>query len=121
MTVMIRNVRVLLLTGAATAALLSAACSGERTSAATLPQPAPVTIQVAEVRSQSVDRFLRVTGSLAADEQADVAAETGGRVIATPVERGTRVSAGTVLIRLSGEEANASLREAEANAAQIEA
>jgi RND family efflux transporter MFP subunit len=118
---MIRNVRELLLTGAATAALLSAACSGERTSAAALPEPTPVTIQVAEVRSQSVDRFLRVTGSLAADEQADVAAETGGRVIGTPVERGTRVAAGAVLIRISGTEADASLREADANAAQLEA
>ena len=118
---MIRNVRVLLLTGAATATLLSAACSGERTSAAALPEPAPVTIQVAEVRSQSIDRFLRVTGSLAADEQADVAAETGGRVIGTPVERGTRVAAGAVLIRLSPTEADASLREADANAAQLEA
>ena len=118
---MIRIVRVLLLTGAATAALLSAACGGERTSAAALPEPTPVTIQVAEVRSQSVDRFLRVTGSLAADEQADVAAETGGRVIDTPVERGTRVAAGAVLIRISGTEAEAALREANANAAQLQA
>lgn len=118
---MIRNVRVVLLTGAAMAALFSAACGGERTSAAVLPEPAPVTIQVAEVRSQSVDRFLRVTGSLAADEQADVAAEIGGRVIGTPVERGTRVTAGAVLIRISGTEADASLREADANAAQLEA
>jgi membrane fusion protein, multidrug efflux system len=118
---MIRYVRVLLLTGAAAAALFSAACSGERTSAAALPEPAPVTIQVAEVRSQSIDRFLRVTGSLAADEQADVAAETGGRVIGTPVERGTRVAAGAVLIRISATEADASLREANANAAQLEA
>jgi membrane fusion protein (multidrug efflux system) len=118
---MIRHVRVSLLTGAALAALLSAACSGERTSAAALPEPAPVAIHVANVESQSIDRFLRVTGSLAADEQADVAAETGGRVIGTPVERGTRVTAGAVLIRISGTEADASLREADANAAQLEA
>ena len=78
-------------------------------------------IQVAQVQSQSIDRFLRVTGSLAADEQADVAAETGGRVIGTPVERGTRVTAGAVLIRISATEADASLREADANAAQLEA
>ncbi len=118
---MIRHVRVSLLTGAALAALLSAACSGTRTSAAALPEPAPVGIQVATVESRPIDRFLRVTGSLAADEQADVAAETGGRVIATPVERGTRVTAGAVLIRISGTEADASLREAAANAAQLEA
>ena len=115
------HVRGLLLTGVATAALLSAACSGERTSAAALAAPAPVAIRVATVESQPIDRFLRVTGSLAADEQADVAAETGGRVIGTPVERGTRVTTGAVLIRISGTEADASLREAEANAAQLEA
>ena len=119
---MTRHVRVSLLSGAAlAAALLSAACSGERTSAAALPEPAPVAVHVAKVETQSIDRFLRVTGSLAADEQADVAAETGGRVIGTPVERGTRVAAGAALIRISGTEADASLREAVANAAQLEA
>src|SRR5258706_10319633 len=118
---MIRHVRVSLLTGAALAALLSAACSGERTSAAALPEPAPVAIHVANVESQSIDRFLRVTGSPAADEQADVAAETGGRVIGTPVERGTRVTAGPALIRISGPEADASPRAADANAAQLQA
>jgi RND family efflux transporter MFP subunit len=118
---MIRNVRVSLLTGAALAALLSAACSGERTSAAAPAEPAPVAVHVARVQSEKIDRFLRVTGTLAADEQADVAAETGGRVIGTPVERGTRVTAGAVLIRISATEADASLREANANAAQLEA
>jgi RND family efflux transporter MFP subunit len=118
---MIRNVRAFLLTGAALAALTSAACSGEPTSAATPPEAAPLSIQIAQVKSEAIDRFLRVTGSLAADEQADVAAETGGRVIGTPVERGTRVTAGAVLIRISATEADASLREADANAAQLEA
>lgn len=118
---MIRNVRPVLFTGAALAALLAAGCSGDTTSAAAPAEPAPVTIRVAQVQSRNIDRFLRVTGSLAADEQADVAAETGGRVIGTPVERGTRVSAGAVLIRISATEADASLREADANAAQLEA
>ncbi len=118
---MIRTVRASLFAGAALAALLSAACSSQRASAAAPPEPAPVAIRVAQVESRSIDRFLRVTGSLAADEQASVAAEIGGRVIGTPVERGTRVAAGTVLIRISGTEADASLREADANAAQLEA
>jgi membrane fusion protein, multidrug efflux system len=119
---MIGNVRATFFTGAAlAAALLSAACSGEPTVAAALPEVAPVAIHVAQVERQPIDRFLRVTGSLAADEQANVAAETGGRVIGTPVERGTRVAAGAVLIRISATEADASLREADANAAQLEA
>ena len=112
---------VLLATLVAAAGLSTAACSGERTSAQTLPAPAPISIHVATVQSQPIDRFIRVTGSLAADEHAEVAAETSGRVIATPVERGTQVSAGALLVRISATEADAQLREAEANAAQIEA
>lgn len=119
---MIRSFRRAILPGAVlAAALASAACSGTQTSAAAPPEPAPVAVRPAQVQGQTIDRFLRVTGSLAADEQADVAAETGGRVIGTPIERGTRVTAGTVLIRISAAEADASLREADANAAQLEA
>jgi RND family efflux transporter MFP subunit len=117
-----RSFVVRVLSGAAVVAVLSsAACGSARTSAAAPPEPAPVAVRAVEVQSQPIDRFLRVTGSLVADEQADVAAETAGRVIGTPVERGTHVSAGTVLIRVSATEADASLREAEANAAQLEA
>jgi membrane fusion protein (multidrug efflux system) len=103
------------------ASLISAGCSAERTSAAAPKEPAPVAIRVAAVQSQPIDRFLRVTGSISADERADVAAEIAGRIVSTPVERGTRVAAGTVLIRISATETEASLREAEANAAQLEA
>jgi RND family efflux transporter MFP subunit len=107
----------------AAAAVTTSSCGSERASAAgaAAAPPPPVSIKAAPVQSQPIDRFLRVTGSLAADEQAEVAAETGGRVIATPVERGTRVTTGAVLVRISGTEADASLREADANAAQIEA
>ena len=120
---MIRKVRlVLFLAAAGAAAVFSSACVGEAASAAAAPsQPAPIAVRTATVDSQSIDRFVRVTGSLAADEQADVAAETTGRVISTPVERGTHVDAGMPLARISATEADASLREAEANAAQIEA
>jgi multidrug efflux pump subunit AcrA (membrane-fusion protein) len=68
-----------------------------------------------------ITRFIRATGSLMAEDQADVAAEIAGRVIGTPVERGTAVSEGAVLIRVSPAEADAQSSEAEANAAQIEA
>jgi RND family efflux transporter MFP subunit len=70
---------------------------------------------------QPIARFIRATGTLMAEDQADVAAEIAGRVVATPVERGTAVAQGDVLIRLSPTEADAQASEAEANAAQIEA
>lgn len=85
------------------------------------PAPAPISISAVAVEARPVDRFIRVTGSLVADAQAEVSAESGGRVVATPIERGTRVEAGAVLVRVSPAEADAQLQEAEANAAQIEA
>jgi RND family efflux transporter MFP subunit len=66
-----------------------------------------------------IRRFLEVTGTLAAQEEAEVAAEVQGRVIATPVERGTRVREGDPLIRISSAEMEAQVAEADANAAQI--
>ena len=70
---------------------------------------------------QPITRFVRATGSLTAEDQADVAAETAGRVIATPVERGSEVAAGAELVRVSSTESDAQVKEAEANAAQLEA
>jgi membrane fusion protein (multidrug efflux system) len=71
--------------------------------------------------AQPLARFIRASGTLMAEEQADVAAETAGRVIATPIERGTPVSRGATLIRISSTETDAQVIEAEANAGQIEA
>jgi RND family efflux transporter MFP subunit len=106
----------------AVAALVAACGSGGTTSPQAAEAP-PAVVPVAPVAAveQSIARFVRATGSLTAEEQADVAAEVGGRIIATPVERGTPVNAGSELIRLSPIEAQAQAREAEANAAQIEA
>jgi membrane fusion protein (multidrug efflux system) len=80
-----------------------------------------VSVSPVAVTEQPIARFIRVTGTLTAEEQADVAAETSGRVVSTPVERGTPVGEGAELIRLSAVETEASVKEAEANAAQIEA
>jgi membrane fusion protein, multidrug efflux system len=111
--------------GAVLALTLAAASAGCSTAAETAPDPgkAPEPIEVAAVpvETRSIDRFLRVTGSLVADAQAEVSAETAGRVVETPVERGTRVAQGALLVRISPQETAAQLQEADANAAQIEA
>ncbi len=82
---------------------------------------AAVAVAPVAATEQPIARFIRVSGTLTAEEQADVAAETAGRVIAVPVERGTAVAQGAELVKLSPVETEASLKEAEANAAQIEA
>src|SRR5688572_13907894 len=102
------------------AGLASACGTATGESAAKTDQPAALSVSVAAATEQPITRFLKVTGTLAAQEEADVAAEIQGRVIATPVERGTRVAEGADLIRISPAEAQAQATEAEANAAQLE-
>jgi membrane fusion protein (multidrug efflux system) len=99
---------------------LASACGTAKGEPAKSDTPAAMTVSVAAATEQPITRFLKVTGTLAAEEQAEVAAEVQGRVIATPVERGTRVAVGADLIRVSPAEAQAQATEAEANAAQLE-
>src|SRR5882672_801934 len=106
----------------AAAPLASVACSSGDARGKDQPAAA-VAISVSAVAAveQPIARFIRATGTLMAEEQADVAAETAGRIVAAPVERGMPVSQGAELVRLSSTETDAQLKEAQANAAQIEA
>ena len=113
--------RTVLAAGLVASALTVSACSSSDATVSAEAKPEPVAITTATVEERAIDRFLRVTGSLAADEQAEVSAEITGRVVETPVERGSRVAQGTVLARVSATEASAQLDEAEANAGQIAA
>ncbi len=103
--------------------LVSAGCSAAdgKTTDAAPPARAPIAIAATAASEQPMTRFIRATGSLLAEEQADVAAEIAGRVVETPVERGTAVASGSVLVRLAPAEADAQAKEAEANAGQLEA
>jgi membrane fusion protein, multidrug efflux system len=115
--------RLLRVAAATLLAVLAGACGsgkGEAKTAATVNAPA-VTVKTAAAVSRPLSRFVAVTGTLTAEEQADVSAEVAGRVVATPVERGTLVSEGAELIRISDTEVRAQVQEAEANAAQIQA
>src|SRR3989454_3432704 len=104
-------------------AAVSVACSAAdgKTKDRDAGPPPAIAVAPAAAVERPIARFIRVTGTLMAEEQADVAAETTGRVVATPIERGTPVAQGAELIRLSATETDAQVKEAEANAAQIEA
>jgi membrane fusion protein (multidrug efflux system) len=104
------------------APLASGACSSGDAKGKDQPPPATaIAVAAAPAVEQPIARFIRATGTLMAEEQADVAAETSGRVIAATVERGTPVAQGAELVRISATETDAQLKEAEANAGQIEA
>lgn len=79
------------------------------------PAAPPVTVTVAPVAVRSVERTVSVVGTLAANEQADLASESEGQVIAVSADLGDRVKAGQVLARVRGDVIEAKVREAEAS------
>jgi RND family efflux transporter MFP subunit len=79
----------------------------------------PIRIETSSAVERPLARFINVTGALAAQESAEVAAEIAGRIVATPVERGMSVAQGAELVRISADEVEAQMQEADANAAQI--
>src|SRR3954468_16349240 len=106
----------------AAAALASTACSaGDAKAKEQTSSPPVVQVAAATATERPIARFIRATGSLMAEEQADVAAETAGRVVAAEIERGAPVQQGAELIRISATETDAQFKEAQANAAQLEA
>lgn len=103
-------------------ALVTAACGKEeRSTVAAASAPETIAVTTAPVVERSVTRFIRVSGTLAAQEEAEVAAEVAGRVVATPIERGSRVARGAMLIQIADADVVAQAHEADANAKQIEA
>ena len=103
------------------AAMAEAGCgAGADTSTAT-PEAVAVTISVASAVEEPLTRFIRVSGTLTPQEDAEVAAEIAGRIVATPVERGQLVRANDALVQIAATEVAAQAREAQSNVAQIEA
>jgi membrane fusion protein (multidrug efflux system) len=102
-------------------AIAAAGCGRGETANAAAPEAAPVAIETARAVEQPITRFIRASGTLTAQDDAEVAAEIAGRVVATPVERGMPVRMGAELIRIAATEVEAQAQEADANVAQIQA
>ena len=72
------------------AALALAGCNGTDAGAEQAPADAmAVNVSTIAAVEQPIKRFIKVSGTLTAQEDAEVAAEVAGRVVATPVERGS--------------------------------
>ena len=78
------------------------------------PTPAVVQVTTSAAISRQLPRYFEGTGSLAANEQTDVAAETSGKVAAVAVDIGSSVRRGQILVRL--EDADVKDRVAQAQA-----
>lgn len=96
----------------------STAQSNQSKDGAAPSQPAVVQVTTASAISRQLPRFFEATGSLAADEQTDVAPTVAGKVISINVDLGSYVKQGAVLVRLDDRDARIRLQQAEAQVAQ---
>lgn len=83
-------------------------------------QPTVVQVTTAPAISRQLPRFFEATGSLAGDEQTDVAPAVAGKVIAVGVDLGSYVQQGAMLVRLDDRDARIRLEQAMAQVAQAQ-
>lgn len=83
--------------------------------------PAVVDVTTAAAITRDLPRFFEATGSLAADEQTDVAPAVSGKVVAVGVDLGSFVGRGAVLARLDDSDARIRLDQAQAQVQQQQA
>ena len=102
-------------------ALATAACSRGASTEAPPQAPAAIAVTVSSVKSEDQAVTLEATGSFEPDESSDVAPDSSGRVVATPVDVGQFVKEGAVLVRLQGIDAGLRLDEARAAVSRAEA
>jgi len=104
---------------AAAAGCARAGASERRPPAATANAGAEPTVIVttAVVAQKPIARALVLTGTLTPNRRSDVAADAVGKVVAAPIERGSVVAAGAMLVRLDRRGAVLSDEEAQAQAA----
>lgn len=84
--------------------LFAIACGGSkanvRTEEAAAAAPVVVEVTTAAAISRELPRFFEATGSLAGDQQTDVAPSIAGKVVAIGVELGSYVKRGQMIVRL---------------------
>lgn len=81
------------------------------------PQPV-VAVTTAKAVAREVPSYIQATGSLVAEETSNVAPQTSGQVISTPVNVGAFVRQGEVIARLNQHDALLRLQQAQAGVAQ---
>src|SRR5687767_11457446 len=107
------------------AAALFAACgrsnaNGKTETPATSAPPA-VEVSTAAAIKRDLPRFFEATGSLAGDQQTDVAPQTAGKVVAVGVEIGSPVRRGQMLVRLDDAELKLRVDQAQTQVDQAKA
>lgn len=81
----------------------------------------PDRVQVREFQAQTHQARLPVQGQIEAWQEVEILARVGGEVLALPVEQGTLVEKGRVLVRLDAEDRRAQVKQLEADLALVDA
>jgi multidrug efflux pump subunit AcrA (membrane-fusion protein) len=102
----------------ASAACGSRAQANKKADPAAAATPQSVEVTTAPAIMRNLPRFIEATGSLAADEQTDVAPTIGGRVVSVGVDLGSYVQRGQVLVQLDAADARLKLEQSQAALAQ---
>ena len=84
-------------------------------------QPTVVPVTTAAAIKRDLPRFFEATGSLAGDQQTDVAPQTSGKVVAVGVEIGSAVRRGQMLVQLDDAELKLRVEQAVAQLEQTRA
>ena len=105
--------------------LFAISCGGSkanvRTDAAPTNSPPVIDVTTVAAISRDLPRFFEATGSLAGDQQTDVAASTAGKVVAIGVEMGSYVKRGQMIIRLDDVDSKLRVEQAQAQLEQSKA
>lgn len=120
---MIRIVLLLGVLGAGT--LLAISCGGSkanvRNEAGTAAVPAAIEVTTAPAILRDLPRFFEATGSLAGDQQTDVAPSVAGKVTAIGVDLGSYVKRGQMIVRLDDVDSKLRVEQAQAQLDQSKA
>jgi membrane fusion protein (multidrug efflux system) len=83
--------------------------------------PAPVKVPLVVATAMPTPQQAVLSGTVAADQRAEVTADTAGKVLAVMIERGKRVKQGDPVVQLDVRNAALGAREAQANLASARA
>ena len=84
-------------------------------------QPVAIDVTTASAIKRELPRFFEATGSLAGDQQTDVAPQTSGKVVAVGVDIGSQVRRGQMIVRLDDAELKLRVDQAAAQVEQAKA
>jgi multidrug efflux pump subunit AcrA (membrane-fusion protein) len=90
-------------------------------SASASPTPAAIQVSVTPAIMRQLPRFFEANGSLAPNQQTDVAAETSGKVVAVGVDLGSSVRRGQMIVKLDDADFRIKIQQAEAQVDQAKA